>query len=103
MKAVGRRRPRTDEENAKFRDFSYEYKVRFIQAGVPFEARVCHKAFIALFGITNRRIQTIKSALLKTGKLHFICYKSMCRKGCEIMLRLLVYFFFKLYLKTKIM
>ena len=65
---IVRRRPRQDEENAKLRDYSFKYFVRIVRDGSMSELHICQKAFIAFFGITNRRIQTVKSALTTTGK-----------------------------------
>ncbi|GFN97014.1 vitamin B12-dependent ribonucleotide reductase [Plakobranchus ocellatus] len=63
---IQRRRPRHEEENARLRDYSYTYSVRFIRNSKMQEQRICHKAFLAIFGITNRRVQTVKAALTKT-------------------------------------
>ena len=65
---IVRRRPRQDKENAKLREYSFKYFVRIVRDGSMSQLHICQKAFIAFFGIKNRRIQTVKSALTTIGK-----------------------------------
>ncbi|XP_066449658.1 uncharacterized protein [Eleutherodactylus coqui] len=67
--SVKRRRPRKQMGNSdKCHDRSYLYKVRVCDENhTVTEVPVCHKAFIAFHGITNRRVQTIKKSLVTTG------------------------------------
>ncbi|GAB1608643.1 hypothetical protein Ahia01_001148700 [Argonauta hians] len=67
VKPIVRRRPRQDEANAKFRNNTYEYNVQFSRDGKHNSLRVCFDAFKSLFGITGRRVQTIRESLAKTG------------------------------------
>ena len=49
------------------RNSSYSYNVKVVRDGACIEIKVCFKAMLSLFGITNRRMQTVKSALYETG------------------------------------
>ena len=49
------------------RNSSYSYYVKVVRDGACIEIKVCFKAMLSLFGITNRRMQTVKSALYETG------------------------------------
>lgn len=64
---VKQRRPRQDEENANLNNFSYEYKVRVNRNDSLAEIPVCFRGFLSLFGVTPRRLQTMKSSLASTG------------------------------------
>lgn len=64
---VARRRPRADVDIANPNDCSYAYKVRIKRNDIIEEVSVCHKAFISLHGITNRRTVSLKKALVTTG------------------------------------
>lgn len=64
---VKRRRPRKDNNEANLHDFSYSYKVRITAENKITEIPVCFNAFKSFFGITNRRLQFIKSSLGMTG------------------------------------
>jgi hypothetical protein len=46
---------------------SYKYVVPIVRDGGASEQFVCHSAFISLYGITNRRVQTLKKSLLVKG------------------------------------
>lgn len=70
IKPVARRRPKKALEEARLNDYSYDYKVRVVRNDKVEEIKVCHKAFLAFFGVTNRRIVTLKKALVTTGKPH---------------------------------
>lgn len=67
VNTVKRRRPRQAEQDATLNTFSYTYKVRVSRETCLEDIQVCFKAFLAIFGITNRRLQTIKSSLGSTG------------------------------------
>ncbi|KAL3282560.1 hypothetical protein HHI36_005740 [Cryptolaemus montrouzieri] len=64
---VRRRRNRKDEGEARFIDGSYAYRVRIFRGGKVKEVSVYYKTFLALHGVTARRIQTIKKSLINTG------------------------------------
>jgi len=49
------------------RVFSYEYSIPVVRSGSITRVKVCHKAFLSIFGITNRRSQTLKLSLATTG------------------------------------
>lgn len=65
---VQRRRNRKDESEASFHSSSYCYRVRAHVDGTLQDVSVCHKAFISLHGITNRRVQTLKKHLTEFGE-----------------------------------
>lgn len=67
-KPVTRHRPRKQEENADLHSYSYTYKVRVLKENEFCEIPVCYKAFLALHGITAKRLQTLQDSLKKTGK-----------------------------------
>lgn len=62
---VQRRRLRVGEENAKFHNKSYSYKIRMIGVDT-YELPVCRKAFISLHGITGR-LQFLQKLLTEHG------------------------------------
>lgn len=65
---VQRRRSRKPEGEEHFKDYSYSYYVYVFESGGRILKKpVCHKAFLSIFGITNRRVQTIKACLAYTG------------------------------------
>ncbi|KAF2906147.1 hypothetical protein ILUMI_00027 [Ignelater luminosus] len=63
------KRPRKPKDEAKLRDYSYFYSVRIFaaEAGKYKDVQVCQKAIISLYGITNRRITTMKKYLSDKG------------------------------------
>lgn len=66
--AVKRRRPRSEEQDASLHDYSYTYKVRVVRENCLEEVPVCSKGFTSIFGITARRVQTIRASLATTGQ-----------------------------------
>lgn len=67
---VERRRSRKDdpvEAEQNHNNFTYNYFLKTPRAGEVKSMQVCYKAFTAIFGITTRRLQTIKSALTAEG------------------------------------
>lgn len=64
---VVRHRPRLNPAEAGKKDFSYTYKVRVEREGKFIEIPVCHKGFMSIYGITNRRTITLKHALAYKG------------------------------------
>lgn len=50
------------------RDCSFRYIVRVKRTGAMTEIPVCQKAFIALHGISKRRLQTIQDSMKDTRK-----------------------------------
>ncbi|CAH0551164.1 unnamed protein product [Brassicogethes aeneus] len=65
---IKQRRPRQNEELAKFHDRAYSYKVRTMKENNIIEVPVCRKAFLSLHGISGRWLQTIQQSLKKCGK-----------------------------------
>ena len=65
---VERRRPRQPAQDARLHDFSYVYKVRVLREGKIEKVNVCFKAFMSFFGVTARRLHTIKVSLAATGQ-----------------------------------
>lgn len=63
---IARRRPRHDDPVS--RDCSFRYIVRVKRNDCMREIPVCQNAFIALHGITKRRLATIQSSMKETGK-----------------------------------
>ena len=79
VKNIAQRRPRQPKETANLRDHSYSYECKVIRNEDVAVIPVCHKAFLSIFGISNRRLQTLKTALVTTGKnknLRFIAMQS---------------------------
>lgn len=75
VKIVRRRRPRqqlngkSDEENAKLHDHSYEYFVKVCSDGaLARNVQVCSIAFCAIFGIGMKRVERIRKSLAETGR-----------------------------------
>lgn len=64
---VERRRPRVDDNEAKFRDANFSYSVRYVDESGPIEVIVCKKAFMALHGIGRAKVAYILESLKKTG------------------------------------
>jgi len=68
-------RPKPASESlTKKRQFSYEYWIPVLREGVAINVRVYHKAFMSIFGITNRRTQTLKLSLATTGRHIFLFF-----------------------------
>lgn len=53
------RRSKKDPNEAIFNDSSYSYRVRIYVDGALRDIVVCHKAFLSLHGISNRRVQKL--------------------------------------------
>ncbi|GFO32007.1 vitamin B12-dependent ribonucleotide reductase [Plakobranchus ocellatus] len=65
--SVRRRRPREDSQNNIPNNNSYTYVAPIVRGDNCVKIQVCFKAFQSLFGITHRRIATVKTALSETG------------------------------------
>ncbi|GFV49315.1 uncharacterized protein TNCV_685621 [Trichonephila clavipes] len=66
---VQRRRNGKDDRVASNHVSSYCYRVRArIDNDILQDVTVCHKAFLSLHGVTNRRIQTLKKQLIEFGE-----------------------------------
>jgi hypothetical protein len=63
---VQQRRSRV-EPKMNSRDSSYCYRVRVNIDERIKDVRVCHRGFLSMHGITNRRVQTIKKQLIEFG------------------------------------
>ena len=68
VKSVAYHRPRKHQNDAILNENSYVYTVSVSRGDKCEMVHVCYKAFMAIFGITNRRLQTLKKALTATGK-----------------------------------
>ena len=64
---IKRRRPRNDENMARFHDHSYQYSVNVIRNDNAVKLPVCVKAFQAIFGIGIKRIRRVRHAKETTG------------------------------------
>ncbi|CAH1112596.1 unnamed protein product [Psylliodes chrysocephalus] len=64
---VKNRRSRVDEENARLRDVVALYKIRYLHENKLNELEICRDEFIALHGITKRRIEYLLTSLKNTG------------------------------------
>lgn len=63
---IANRRPRIGT-GLTSNECSYCYKVRVVRDGGSVELPVCHKGFMSIHGITNRRTQTLKKSLAMRG------------------------------------
>lgn len=61
-KPVQWRNPKQPMGEARLNDHSYKYFTRVIRGSEKKMVQVCHKAFLSIFGITNGRVQTVKTA-----------------------------------------
>ncbi|XP_044760901.1 uncharacterized protein LOC123318356 [Coccinella septempunctata] len=64
---VKQRRNTKDDDEANFHTASYTYRVRCYVEGKLQDVHVCYKAFLAIHGISNRRVQTLKRKLTFSG------------------------------------
>lgn len=64
---VKQRRPRKQEEDSSLRDVAAYYRLRYVLDNRLVEEEVCRNEFIAIHGITKRRIHYLLSALKETG------------------------------------
>lgn len=62
------RRHRKDESETNFHFSSYCYRLRVLVDGTLQDVSVCHKALLFLYGITNKRVQTLKQYLTEFGE-----------------------------------
>lgn len=66
---VKQRYKRNENEDSRLHSYCYKYKVRVTRNDHLHEQQVCYKAFLALHGITGRRLQTIQEQLAHHGKV----------------------------------
>ncbi|KAJ8918941.1 hypothetical protein NQ315_016843 [Exocentrus adspersus] len=64
---IKRRRPRQNEDYAFLHDKAYRYHVKVVRAGVAEEIPICFKAFLAIHGITKRKLELLQKSLKSTG------------------------------------
>lgn len=64
---VQRRRPRKDEDDANLHSATYAYRVRITNNDQTIDVPICFKAFMAIHGITQQRLKTLKKSLQETG------------------------------------
>ena len=60
-------RPRKKENDAKFHEYSYSYKLIVQDDGKVKYIEVCLKAFCAIFGIGVKRVRRIRKSIADTG------------------------------------
>lgn len=60
---VAQRRSRKAEYEAQLNDQSYKYKVRIPVDGHMVERNVCYKAFLSIFGISKKQLETLQKKL----------------------------------------
>lgn len=65
---IARRRPREESSSNVPNNCSYKFFVKVPRDGKAEEVIVCAKAFVSIFGITDRRLRTVKEALSTLGK-----------------------------------
>ncbi|XP_069687825.1 uncharacterized protein [Periplaneta americana] len=63
---VYRRRSRKNEDEAQFRECNFNYRVRVKREDIVHEISICRKAFMAVHGITRRRLMTLQKCM-KSG------------------------------------
>ncbi|KAJ4429374.1 hypothetical protein ANN_21531 [Periplaneta americana] len=61
-----RRRSRKNEDEAQFRGCNFNYRVRVKREDIVHEIPICRKAFMAVRGITRRRLMTVQK-FIKSG------------------------------------
>lgn len=64
---VQRRRNRKSEEEAKFHDSVFCYRIRVKENDQIVEKQVCYKAFLNIHGITKGKLEHLQKALKDTG------------------------------------
>lgn len=64
---VARRRSRAVDKDPKYHDCNFSYRVRINSELGTTDVQVCKKAFIALHGLTKRRLDTIQQSLKSVG------------------------------------
>lgn len=64
---VQRRRPRKAEDDANLHSATYVYRVRITDNTQTKDVPVCFKAFMAMHGISQQRLKTLKKSLQETG------------------------------------
>jgi hypothetical protein len=57
----------TSTNAASRRTHSFEYHIPIVREGAILYVQICQNALISIFGITPKRLQTIQTALKKTG------------------------------------
>lgn len=64
---VQRRRPRGDENEVRFRDATFAYRVRYRSEGKPADLSVCRTAFMSLCGIEKGKVDIFFKSLKSSG------------------------------------
>lgn len=65
---IKNRRSRKGEDDAKFHENAYSYKVRIVVEYIVKEVPVCYKAFLSLHGISAKRVKNVQKALKNSAK-----------------------------------
>ena len=79
VKPIERRRQREDCANHIPNDNSYSYFVPIQRGERSSQVPVCFRGFLSCFGITKRRMETIKNSLKNTGLLVVFILCVICR------------------------
>lgn len=64
---VKRRRPRQEEDVAKFHEKSFSYHVKVIRDDGVLQIPICFKAFYAIHGVSKKKIEYLQRSLKETG------------------------------------
>ena len=64
---IKRKKSSNDKENSHPHEHSYQYIIRILRSDKLTTVPVCHKAFIASFGVTRKRVELIRDSIVKTG------------------------------------
>ena len=65
--SVAHRRPRNADASMNMSPYRYVVQTVPVDGSTSVSYFVCYRAFLSVFGITNRRVQTLKASLVKTG------------------------------------
>ena len=69
IKSIQRRRPREESQNPMPNESSYDYSVYVTRNETAVKVTICVKALCSIFGVTERRIRTVRDPLKSTGKI----------------------------------
>ena len=67
LEPITRRRLRKGPEDAKPRDTAVKYFVNVVRDGKRERIQVCATSFTSFFGVSRKRVELIRSSVMKTG------------------------------------
>ncbi|KAK3773299.1 hypothetical protein RRG08_023186 [Elysia crispata] len=67
IKSIQRRRAREESQNPMPNESSYDYSVYVTRNETAVKVTICVKALCSIFGVTERRIRTVRDPLKSTG------------------------------------